>query len=445
MVVNFGNVFIIVFLAGSIITATLTFVLEAIDYKARKRNGGILPDILKKYPESSVFDEEKLKRITEYENAKFFAWIPRYTLSFLMKIALVIFGFYIFVYNLVISWFGEPTTVWKTILCFMVFSILSSLPENILNLPFDLHREFVLEKRFGFSNMTFKLWIADQIKSIIVGFVFMFMIISGTSALLVSCPDYWWAVIAVAIMVFMFIANIIYPKFIAPMFNKFQPLEDGELKTRLEAMLAKAGFSSDGLFVMDASRRSKHSNAYFTGFGKAKRIVLFDTLINSMTVDEIESVMAHEVGHYKLKHIRNRLLMMFPLILAGAFLLFKISHLDILYTGFGFEVSDIRTMQFLGLELMMLVFSSISMPLEPIMNMFSRKHEYQADSYSAHLCNTGRPLITALIKLNSENLHELLPPKVYSFFHYTHPTLTERTQALEEIEQTLQKDCSEKI
>ena len=445
MTVNFGNVFIIVFLAGSIITATLTFVLEAIDYKARKRNGGILPDILKKYPESSVFDEEKLKRITEYENAKFFAWIPRYTLSFLMKIALVIFGFYIFVYNLVISWFGEPTTVWKTILCFMVFSILSGLPENILNLPFDLHREFVLEKRFGFSNMTFKLWIADQIKSIIVGFVFMFMIISGTSALLVSCPDYWWAVIAVAIMVFMFIANIIYPKFIAPMFNKFKPLEDGELKTRLESMLAKAGFSSDGLFVMDASRRSKHSNAYFTGFGKAKRIVLFDTLINSMTVDEIESVMAHEVGHYKLKHIRNRLLMMFPLILAGAFLLFKISHLDILYTGFGFEVTDIRTMQFLGLELMMLVFSSISMPLEPIMNMFSRKHEYQADSYSAHLCNTGRPLITALIKLNSENLHELLPPKVYSFFHYTHPTLTERTQALEEIEQTLQKDCSEKI
>ena len=438
MVVDFSNIFIIVFLAGSVITAALSFMLEAIDYKARKRNGGILPDILKKYPESSVFDEEKLKRITEYENAKFFAWIPRYTLAFLLKIVLVLFGFYIFIYNLVISWFGEPVTVGKTILCFMVFSILSGLPENILNLPFDLHREFVLEKRFGFSNMTFKLWLADQIKNIIVGFILMFMLISVASVLLVSCPTYWWAIIAVVLMVFMFIANIIYPKFIAPLFNKFQPLEDGELKTRLEAMLAKAGFSSDGLFVMDASKRSKHSNAYFTGFGKAKRIVLFDTLIKSMTVDEIESVMAHEVGHYKLKHIRNRLIMMFPLILAGAFLLFKVSHLDILYTGFGFAVTDINAMQFLGLELVMMIFSAISMPLEPIMNMFSRRHEYQADSYSARLCKTGRPLITALIKLNSENLNEILPPKIYSFFHYSHPTLVERTQALEAIENTLQ-------
>ena len=439
MVVDFRNVFIIIYLAGTVLTAVLSFVLEAIDYKARKSNGGILPDILKKYPESEVFDEAKLKRITEYENAKFFAWIPRYALSFILKLALVLFGFYVFIYDLVISWFGEPATVGNTILCFMVFSILSGLPDNILNLPFNLHREFVLEKRFGFSNMTFKLWLADQIKSIIVSFVLMIMLISVASVLLVSCPTYWWAIIAVVLMVFMFIANIIYPKFIAPLFNKFQPLEDGDLKTRLEAMLAKAGFSSDGLFVMDASKRSKHSNAYFTGFGKAKRIVLYDTLIKSMTVDEIESVMAHEVGHYKLKHIRNRLIMMFPLILVGAFLLFKISHLDILYTGFGFTVTDINAMQFLGLELVMMVFSAVSMPLEPVTNMFSRKHEYQADSYSAHLCKTGRPLITALIKLNSENLHEILPPKIYSFFHYSHPTLVERTQALEAIENTLEK------
>ena len=438
MTVDFSNIFIIIFLAGNIITATLSFILEAIDYKARKRNGGILPEILAKYPESSVFDAGKLSRITEYENAKFFAWIPRYTLSFILKICLVVFGFYVFTYNLTISWFGEPATVGKTILCFMSFSIISGLPDAVLNLPFNLHREVVLERRFGFSNMTFRLWLVDQIKNLVLSFILMFMLISVASVLLVSCPTYWWAIIAVVLMLFMFIANIIYPKFIAPLFNKFQPLEDGELKTRMEAMLAKASFSSDGLFVMDASRRSKHSNAYFTGFGKAKRIVLYDTLIKSMTVDEIESVMAHEVGHYKLKHIRNRLIMMFPMILIGAFLLFKISHLDILYTGFGFTVTDINAMQFLGLHLVMMIFSSVSMPLEPIMNMFSRKHEYQADSYSAHLCKTGRPLITALIKHNSENLHEILPPKIYSFFHYSHPTLVERTQALEAIENTLQ-------
>ena len=237
MVVDFSNIFIIVFLAGNIITAVLSFLLEAIDYRARKRNGGILPDILKKYPESTVFDEEKLKRITEYENAKFFAWIPRFTLAFILKIALVLFGFYIFIYNLVISWFGEPVSVGKTILCFMLFSILSGLPESILNLPFDLHREFVLEKRFGFSNMTFKLWLADQIKNILVSAVLMVMLISVASVLLVSCQTYWWAIIAVVLMAFTFIANIIYPKFIAPLFKKFQPLEEGELKTRLETML----------------------------------------------------------------------------------------------------------------------------------------------------------------------------------------------------------------
>ena len=230
MAVEFSNIFIIIFLAGSIRTASLSFVLEAIDYKARKRNGGILPDILKKYPESSVFDQEKLARITEYENAKFFAWIPRYTLAFILKIAMVVFGYYIFIYNLVISWFGMPLTVGKMILCFAVFSIIAGLPEQILDIPFDLHREFVLEKRFGFSNMTFRLWLADRIKSILVSSVLMFMLISVASALLVSCPTYWWAIIAVVLMVFMFIANIIYPKFIAPLFNKFQPRNVRERK-----------------------------------------------------------------------------------------------------------------------------------------------------------------------------------------------------------------------
>ncbi len=434
MKVDFSNVFIIIFLAGSVLTAALSLVLEITDYRQRKRTKGVLPEILKKYPESEAFDESKLKRIAEYENAKFFAWIPRYIIGFLLNLALVLFGFYIFIYNTVISWFGAPNTVWKTIECFFVFSILSGIPDKLVEIPFSIYREFGLEKRFGFSNMTIKLWIADGIKNTVLSLVLSFMLTSVASVLLVECQSYWWVVIALVLMLFMLIANIIYPKFIAPLFNKFQPLEEGELKTRLEAMLSKAGFSSDGLFVMDASKRSKHSNAYFTGFGKAKRIVLYDTLIKSMTVDEIEAVMAHEVGHYKLHHISRRLILMFPAILVGAFVLFKISHLPMLYTGFGFHVTNINQMQFLGLELVMMVFSSVSMILEPIINIVSRKNEYAADAYSQRLCKTGRPLVTALIKLNSENLHELLPPKIYSFFHYSHPTLVERAQALERLD-----------
>ncbi len=436
--VDFSNVFVIIFLVGATVSFAITQILELIDYRSRKRNGGVVPEILGKYPESEVLDQEKLRRITEYENAKYFSWLPQNILSFALKIVLVVFGYYVFLYNLVVSWFGEPTTVWGMIKCFFIFIMLADLPSSILDIPFSLYKEFKLEKRFGFSNMTFKLWIADGIKNIIMSALLMFALTSIASMLFISCPGYWWAVISGVMMVFIVLMNIIYPKFIAPMFNKFQPLEEGELRQRLEGMLAKAGFSSDGLYMMDASKRSGHSNAYFSGFGKAKRIVLYDTLIKSLSVDEIESVMAHEVGHYKLHHITRRMVSRFPLILVAALLLYLVGHMESLYTGFGFEVTNIDLMQFVGVELVITVFSAMSILFSPVRNMLSRKDEYAADRYSAKLCGTGKPLVTALIKLNSNNLSELIPPKVYSFFHYSHPTLVERTQALEAVEGKLQ-------
>ena len=433
-VVDFSNVFVIIFLVGSTVSFIVNQVLEAIDYRHRTKNGGVVPEVLRKYPESEVFDKEKLKRITEYENAKYFSWIPYSILTFALKILLVIFGFYVFLYNLLVSWFGEPTTVGRMFLCFFVFSFLSGIPDSIIDIPYSLYKEFKLEKRFGFSNMTFKLWLMDGIKNLILSGLLAVMLTGIASLLFISCETYWWAVIAGIMMVFIFVMNIIYPKFIAPIFNKFQPLEEGELRTRLETMLGKAGFSSDGLFVMDASKRSGHSNAYFTGFGKAKRIVLYDTLIKSLTVDEIESVMAHEVGHYKLKHIMRRMISRFPLILVGSYVLFVFAHMESLYTGFGFRAASLTALQFIGIELVLKVFSSMTLLVKPITSILSRKDEYAADRYSAKLCKTGKPLVTALIKLNSENLNELVPPKIYSFFHYSHPTLVERTMALEAIE-----------
>lgn len=437
--VNLKNAFVLVFVIGTTLSFLLNHVLEAIDYKYRKTNGGILPDVLKKYPEASLFDQEKLKRICEYENAKYFLWIPQSIANYLLEMGLVLFGFYVLVFNGLVSWVGMPTTVGKTFVCFFLFMLLTSLPSDILSIPFSLYREFKLEKRFGFSNMTLKIWITDGIKNILVSMVLNVMLTGIASPLLVSCPNTWWIILSAVLVVFIFLTNIIYPKFIAPLFNKFQMLEEGELKTRLESMLAKAGFSSDGLFRMDASKRSNHSNAYFTGFGKAKRIVLYDTLINSMTVDEIESVMAHEVGHYKLKHITRRMVLMFPLVIVASFVMFTLAHVSSLYTGFGFEVTNINAMQFVGLQLAIMVFSSISFPLKPVTSYASRRHEYAADRFSAELCHTGKPLVSALMKLNSENLSEILPPKIYSFYHYSHPTLVERTMALEELEKSLEK------
>ncbi len=436
-VLDFGNVFVSLFLVGSFASFILSHVLEFIDYRSRLKNGGVVPEILRKYPEAEVLDGEKLKRITEYKNAKYFTWTLHSVLSFLLKLCLVVFGFYVFLYNLMVSWFGEPTTVGRLFLSFLLFSLLSGIPDTVIDLPFSIYDEFKLEKRFGFSNMTVKLWLVDGIKNIIMSLLLSVMLTGIASALFINCAGYWWLVISGVLMVFILLMNIIYPKFIAPVFNKFQPLEEGELRERLEAMLAKAGFSSDGLYMMDASKRSGHSNAYFTGFGKAKRIVLYDTLIKSLSVDEIEAVMAHEVGHYKLRHILRRTISRFPIILIGAFLLFTVSHLPSLYAGFGFSATNVEALQYIGIELVMLVFSSMSIILKPVSSILSRKDEYAADRYSAKLCGTGRPLVTALIKLNSDNLSELVPPKVYSFFHYSHPTLVERTEALETVEKTL--------
>lgn len=437
--VNLKNAFVLVFLIGTTVSFLLNHVLEAIDYRWRKQKGGVLPEILKKYPESQMFDQEKLKKICAYENAKYFLWIPQSIVNYLLEMGLVLFGFYVFIFDILVSWVGMPTTVGKTFVCFFLFMFLTALPSDILSIPFSLYREFKLEKRFGFSNMTLKIWITDGIKNLIVSLVLNVMLTGIAAPLLVSCPSYWWVILSLALMLIVFLTNIIYPKFIAPLFNKFQPLEDGELRSRLENMLKKSGFSSDGLFRMDASKRSNHSNAYFTGFGKAKRIVLYDTLISSLTIDEIESVMAHEVGHYKLKHITRRLVLMFPLILVACFAMFTLSHVSALYTGFGFEVTNINAMQFVGLQLAIMVFSSVSFPLKPVTSSASRRHEYEADKFSAELCHTGKPLVTALMKLNSENLSEILPPKIYSFFHYSHPTLVERTTALEELEKGLGK------
>lgn len=433
-VIDTGNIFIIIFLTGTCMSFLLSHFLESLDYRNRKMTGGTIPEILKKYPESEIFDAQKLKKITDYENEKYYSWFSESILSFILTICLVVFGFYVLICNLVISWFGEPVTVGKTFLCFLIYSLVAGIPERIIRLPFSIHREFVLEKKFGFSNMTVKLWIADGLKNTAMSLILYSLLYFAASFFFVKCPESWWIVLAVILMALVALINLIYPKFIAPIFNKFQPLEDGELKTRLENMLEKAGFSSDGLFVMDASKRSKHSNAYFSGFGKAKRIVLYDTLIKTLTVDEIESVMAHEVGHYKLHHITRRMLLMFPVILTGSFLFFKITHIPALYTGFGFKIANINAMQFVGIDLVIRLFSGLSILINPVLNFFSRRNEYAADRYSAKLCETGKPLITALIKLNSENLSELIPPKLYSAFHYSHPTLAERVVALEKIQ-----------
>lgn len=436
-IIDLTNPFIIIFFVGTFVSFIIKHFLEFVDYKARKRNNGNIPEILKDIPlANETFDSEKLKKICEYENAKYFTWIPLSFCVLILDLCLVLFCFYPYVCSFsnmicesISSQFGR-----QFLSCF-IYSILISLPKDIISIPFDLYTQFKLEKKFGFSNITIKIWISDQIKNIILTLILNALIVVAAVFFMNKCPDLWWLILSSVLIGFTFIMQIIYPKFIAPLFNKFNPLPEGELKEKISGILEKTGFKNDGLFVMDASKRSGHSNAYFSGFGKSKQIVLYDTLINSLTPDELTSVLAHELGHFKLKHILKRLLVLIPMEFVLFFVLFKLTQLPLLYNGFGFSwinLNNIQFAQFYGLFLTLTIYESISEILSPIVNYSSRKNEYQADNFAKKICGTPEYLITGLIKLNSDNLHELFPPSIYVFWNYSHPTLVERIKALKE-------------
>ena len=432
--VELNNPFFIIFFVGIIFSFFINHFLEFIDYKARKKNGGTLPKELQDVPlATETFDTEKLKNISEYENAKYFFWIPSSICSFVLTICLILFGFYPFIFNVICSFAGFPSSIFSSFLCFFLFMVFASIPDTILEIPFSLIKQFKLEKKFGFNTMTLKLWVSDFIKDGIISLILSALLSFVASIFFIKCSNSWWFILATVMILFTFLLQVIYPKFIAPLFNKFSPLEDGSLKDKITNLLQNSNFVSDGVFIMDASKRSKHSNAYFTGFGKSKRIVLYDTLVKTLSEDELVAVLAHELGHFKLKHIIKRLFFVIPLEFVVMFILYKLAQSVQLYAGFGFNainIQNVSQVQFVGLFLAVIIYSSVSELISPFASFSSRKHEYQADNYAAKITQNPMDLINALIKLNSENLSELLPPKLYVFWNYSHPTIVQRVVAL---------------
>ncbi len=417
----FSNIFVQIFLAGTAFSFLLDLILERIDFSFRKKHGREIPEIL-----SDQIDAQTLDKTCKYEDAKYNLWIPSIILEVLLSLYLVLCGFYPALLNKI--WNVTDNSFFAA----MLFLILGGIPGALLSIPFSLYSEFGIEKHFGFSNMTPAMWIADGIKGFIINFVIMTPLLLAMIGLFKYASDWWWILLGCIYFAFSLGISIIYPIFIAPIFNKFTPLEDGELKTRLEELLKKCGFKASGLFVMDASRRSGHSNAYFTGFGKSKRVVLYDTLINQLTPEEIEAVLGHELGHYKHHHILKKMLFMIPAVFIVLFIISFFIKIPALYTSFGFFLDgDVPyQMMFIGIFLLSLVFGEWSKLLSPIMNFFSRHDEFQADAFAKKICGTGEHLCTALIKLNKENLSEIQVPKIYSIFNYNHPPLLERIDAL---------------
>ena len=301
------------------------------------------------------------------------------------------------------------------------FAIIS----GVLDLPFTLYSTFRIEERFGFNKMTFKLWLLDLVKGLAVGAVIGLPIVALILWLMASSGSLWWLWAWSAWMGFNLLILVLYPTVIAPLFNKFKPLDDETLRARVTALMQRCGFAAKGLFVMDGSKRSAHANAYFTGFGAAKRVVFYDTLLKQLSPAEVDAVLAHELGHFKHKHIIKRIVGMFAMSLVGFALLGWLSSQVWFYTGLGIRPNLNGGNDALALLLFMLVVPLFSFFISPIFAQFSRKHEFEADAYAVAQTD-GKDLQSALLKLYQDNASTLTPDPVFVKFYYSHPPASER-------------------
>jgi STE24 endopeptidase len=297
---------------------------------------------------------------------------------------------------------------------------------GIIDLPLSLYRQFVIEARHGFNRMTPALFVSDLIKQIGLSLVLGAPLILGVLWLMQEMGERWWFYVWLFWMGFMLLIQFIFPTWIAPLFNRFTPLDNPELQTRIEALLQRCGFASKGLFVMDGSRRSSHGNAYFTGFGRNKRIVFFDTLLTSLDPLEVEAVLAHELGHFHHRHILQRLVMTFGLSLGFLYLLGQLLGSPWFYAGLGVNGSNTT----LALILFFLTMPVFTFPFNPLFSLFARRHEFQADAYAARHSDAPA-LIRALLKLYKDNASTLTPDPLHSAVYDSHPPAAQRIAHLQ--------------
>ncbi len=303
-------------------------------------------------------------------------------------------------------------TLWHGV----AFVISMMLIGSLLDLPFSLYRTFVIEVRYGFNRTKPLLFVTDLIKGMLLTLAIGIPLLWVVLWLMQSAGNFWWIYVWAVWISFSLLMLFIYPTWIAPLFNKFAPLEDAVLRERIEKLLGRCGFTSKGIFVMDGSRRSSHGNAYFTGLGDNKRIVFFDTLLKSLQADEIEAVLAHELGHFKRKHVQKQILAMAFMTFISLAVLGLLVQQDWFYHGLGIQSPSMHA----ALVLFILLMSVLGVYVQPLFSYFSRRHEFEADDFAASQSN-AQDLIRALVKLYEENASTLTPDPLYSAFHDSHP------------------------
>ncbi len=310
----------------------------------------------------------------------------------------------------------------------ILYVLALSLVFRLVSLPFGLYSQFVIEEKFGFNRMTVGLFFVDLLKGILISLVLMVPLLLGLFWFMDTTGGLWWIYAFLFVTTFQFVVSILYPLVIAPVFNKFTPLEEGSLRQKIIALADKLAFATRGIVVMDGSKRTKHANAYLAGLGRVKRVVLFDTLLDSLEEEQVAAVLAHEIGHAKKRHRIRMLAVSLALSLASLFVVSQLLAFAPLFEAFSFAQPSYHAI------LVILGFCSgpFTFFLSPLFSIWSRKHEYEADRFAVNAVGQAQDLKEALLRLEKENLANLTPHPLYSFYHYSHPTLAERIGALEQ-------------
>lgn len=410
------NALLLIFLAFYFLQVASSLWLEKLNLDHLKRRGNQVPPSFEGF-----IDESKLSQITAYSIAKSRPGFIHEILTESILLAMILFGFFTGLQQYLLDHRFSYFT------CALLFFLAPGLVFYVVDLPFEYHQTFVVEEKFGFNRSTLKLWISDQVKSGLISLVLFTALLFIVLGMVKVSPENWWLWSFLIVSAVQILLAVLYPVVIAPLFNKFEPVKDDLLSRKITRLMEQNGIRVKRILQMNAGVRSRHSNAYFTGLGKTKQIVLFDTLLDAHPHDEILSVLAHEVGHFKKRHILKQIISMEAALLVGFYLVYRLIDWPELYTAFGFKAP----VPYVGFFLIGLFWQRIGFFLQPLFMAMSRRFERQADGFAVRFLNTGRPLATALKRMAAENLSNLAPHPLYVRFHYSHPPLLERVSRLE--------------
>ncbi|WP_309399075.1 M48 family metallopeptidase [Cerasicoccus maritimus] len=411
------NWIIVAFLVLIIAKTAMELRLSGLNRKEVRANQDRVPEAYR-----DVVDDETYRKSVDYTLAKNALGKKELIYDAIMLALIVATGFLAWLYNTLTGALGEG--VWGQAVVMFATLIIISLP----SLPFEWVNTFKLEAKFGFNKSTVGLWIKDKLMGLALGAALGIPALALLLSIFNWLPNSWWFWGFIAFFALQLILMVLAPRIIMPLFNKLTPMEEGPLRDRLLALGERTGFCAKTILVMDGSKRSGHSNAFFTGFGKFRKIVLYDTLIEQLEPIELEAVLAHEIGHYKRGHIPKMLGIAFFAGLICFGVMGWLVQQDVFYTSFGFDPES-------GMAPVLLLFMLISglftFWLSPLSNIMSRKHEYEADAYAREMMNNDpMPLVTSLHKMHEKNLSNLTPHPTFSWFYYSHPNLREREAAL---------------